>query len=87
MGRFRVKRCGFSSFYNRRLRRPGDTGVSLDSEDEGHELLAAATKLEVDGRVRDAFTAYQYVAQKYPQTSAGRDAQISLEGLRAKIKD
>ena len=74
-------------FISRRIRRPGEVGASLDAEDEGHTLLADATKLEIDGRVRDALIAYQRIAKQYPHTSAGQDAQKSLESLRAMIGD
>ena len=44
-----------------------------------------ATKLETQGRVQEALAAYQRVADKYPDTAAGRDARKSIESLRAII--
>ena len=54
-------------------------------EDKGYELLADATKLEVQGRVREAIAAYQRVADRYSHTAAGQDAQKSIESLRVKV--
>lgn len=56
------------------------------TEDEGYELLADATKLETQGRVQEAIAAYQRVVDKYSHTTAGADAQKSLESLQAKIR-
>jgi uncharacterized Zn finger protein (UPF0148 family) len=53
-------------------------------EEQGYEFLAKATKLEVRGEVAAALAAYQQLAERYPDTSFGRDAQNSLESLRAK---
>jgi TolA-binding protein len=39
--------------------------------------------LETQGRAQEAVAAYQRVADKYPDTSAGRDAQKSIQSLRA----
>jgi hypothetical protein len=55
------------------------------TEEEGYELLSQATKLEVQGRIREALFAYQRVADRYSHTTAGYDARKSLESLRAKI--
>ena len=86
-GEFRVKYVAPRRFISRRIRRPGEVGASLDADDEGHALLAQATKMEIDGRVRDAVLVYQHIALKYPHTSAGQDAQKSLKSLRAMIGD
>jgi len=54
-------------------------------EDVGYDALAYATKLEMEGRVQEALAAYQKIAESYSATDAGRDAQKSLESLRAKL--
>ena len=82
LGRFRVKYFSPGRFFSRRIRMPGEVCGPLDLENEGHALLADATKLEIDGRIEEAVIAYQHIAQKYPHTSAGQDAQKSLESLR-----
>lgn len=84
-GQFRVKYCAPRRFISRRIRTAGEADASHDMEDEGRALLADATKLEIDGRVRQALIAYQRIAQKYSHTSAGHDAQKSLESLRSQI--
>jgi hypothetical protein len=58
---------------------------SEGTEGEGYELLAHATKLEIQGRVQEALLAYQRVARRCPHTGAGHDARKSIESLRAKI--
>lgn len=55
------------------------------AEDKGYELLDQATKLEIKGRVQEALTAYQQIADRYSHTAAGLDARKSMESLRTKI--
>jgi hypothetical protein len=86
-GEFRVKYVAPRRFISRRIRRSGEVAASLDADDEGRALLDQATKMEIDGRVHDAVLVYQHIARKYPRTSAGKDAQKSLESLRAIIGD
>lgn len=59
-----------------------DTG---GTEEEGYELLAQATKLELKGRIQEALIAYQQVADRYSHTTAGHDAKKDIESLRSKI--
>jgi hypothetical protein len=54
-------------------------------EDDGYEALAAATSLETHGRVQEALAAYQQIADNSPGTPAGRDAQRSIESLKARL--
>jgi hypothetical protein len=63
----------------------GEADESEGTEEEGYELLALATKLELKGRVQEALVAYQQVAVRYSRTAAGHDAGKSIESLRAKI--
>jgi hypothetical protein len=63
------------------FRPPNDSG----SVDDGYELLSHATKLEREGRAQAAIKAYEDIARAYANTSAGLDAQTSLDALRAKI--
>ena len=53
------------------------------NEDVGYAALASATKLEAEGRIQEASDLYQKIAEAYPNTGAARDAQKSLEDLRA----
>jgi hypothetical protein len=55
------------------------------SEDLGYMELAYATRLETEGHVPEALSAYQRVAEKYPATAAGDDARKSMESLRARL--
>ncbi len=55
------------------------------TEEEGYELLAQATKLELKGRIQEALIAYQQVADRYSHTTAGHDASKSIESLRSKV--
>jgi hypothetical protein len=64
----------------------GEPYGSAGTEDEGYELLADATKLETQGQVQEAIAAYQRVVDNYSHTPAGKDAQKSVEALRAKIQ-
>jgi hypothetical protein len=52
------------------------------SQDEGYELLAEATDLEVQGRAGEALLAYQRLADTHGDTPAGKDALLSFENLR-----
>ncbi len=57
----------------------------IPREDQAAEFLDAATKLETRGRVQEALTKYQAVVERFAGTAASRDAQRSIESLRAKI--
>lgn len=46
----------------------------LDSEDEAQEELDKALKLAAKGKYKDAHKRYRKLAEKYPQTAAGRIA-------------
>lgn len=54
------------------------------TQDDGYELLERATRLERKGCVQEALTAYEDIARRYARTSAGIDAQKSLESLISK---
>lgn len=54
-------------------------------DDSGYASLGYATQLETDGHIREAMAAYQKIAESYVNTPAGRDAQKSLDSLRAKL--
>jgi hypothetical protein len=56
---------------------------SAGTEDEGYELLADALKVEQAGRIQEALSLYQRVADAYAHTNAGQDARKSIESLRA----
>jgi hypothetical protein len=55
------------------------------AEQDGYALLARGTKLERQGRVKEAMVTYQQVTEKYPGTIAARDAQKSEEDLRSHV--
>ena len=55
------------------------------TEDIGYEALACATNLETEGRVHEALAAYQKIAERYPDTAAGRDAKKSHDSLQARL--
>ena len=54
-------------------------------EDVGYDALDYATSLERQGRVQEAVAVYQKIVESYSDTAAGRDAQKSLESLKAKL--
>jgi hypothetical protein len=56
-----------------------------NSDDIGYEALAYGTKLETEGRVREALVVYQTIIEKYPETAASNDARKSIESLRGKL--
>jgi endogenous inhibitor of DNA gyrase (YacG/DUF329 family) len=88
LAQFRVINLGAGRSFSRRLRKPGEEYIpyaSPEMEDQGHRLLANATKLETQGRLQEALAAYQHVFTTYPHTSAGHDAKRSAENLRARI--
>jgi uncharacterized membrane protein YhaH (DUF805 family) len=60
---------------------PQDDGT----REAGYELLDKALRLERGGRIKDALAAYDDIARRYVQTTAGHDAEKSAESLRAKI--
>ena len=62
-----------------RFRIPPDRGIV----DDGYELLERALRLEMKGQILEALKAYEYVAARYSHTTAGQDAQKSIESLRA----
>lgn len=63
-----------------RFRIASDKGT----QDDGYELLERATRLERKGCIQEALTSYEDIARRYAHTSAGIDAQASLESLRSK---
>jgi Protein of unknown function (DUF2569) len=68
---------------SKRVKRTYYTGaVAYSGEDDGYELLEEATAMETNGRLQEALTAYQQIADKFPNTALGRDAQKSIESLR-----
>jgi hypothetical protein len=54
--------------------------------EEAFGLLEKATKLEIQGQVEHAVTAYQDVIGAYPGTEAARDAEKSLDNLRERLR-
>jgi hypothetical protein len=90
LARYRVIYAGGEQYVGRRLKdkkyyKNPSAVISALVEDEGFELLEEATKLEIQGRVREAIAAYQRVADRYSHTPAGQDAQRSIDSLRAKV--
>lgn len=63
-------------------KKPRDGGT----EEDGYELLSQATHLEAEGRILEATAAYEKIATKYSHTTAGTDAQRSLESLQRKLE-
>ena len=63
----------------------GQAYGSLGTEDEGYERLHDALELEMQGRIQEALTAYEHIAQRYSHTAAAHDAQKSIESLQARI--
>ena len=59
-------------------------GTELPPDERAFALLDEATKLEGKGRVKDALAKYQEVVDSFGGTSATRDAQKSIESLRAR---
>jgi hypothetical protein len=49
------------------------------------ELFEKGVNFEAKGQAPEALAIYQQIVEKYPNTSAGQDAQKSIESLRAKI--
>ena len=64
--------------YSGRNRRPS-------VNESGYEALEYATRLETEGRIQEAMTCYQKIAENCINTPAGRDARKSLDSLRAKV--
>jgi len=54
-------------------------------EEGAFASLSEATRLESQGRVAEAMKRYQAIMDQFPGTTAGHDAQKSLESLRARI--
>jgi hypothetical protein len=63
----------------------GKSSAVQPSEEEGYTLLARATKLEIEGQVRQAIVAYRKVTENHPGTAAANDAEKSLESLLRQI--
>jgi hypothetical protein len=59
-------------------------GDQAEKSDAGDAALAAATRLETQGRIQEALNAYQRIADDYPGTEAGHDARKSIESLQQK---
>ena len=57
----------------------------LPREEMAIALLDEATKLETRGCVKEALAKYQIVVERFDGSNASRDAQKSIESLRAKI--
>src|SRR5262245_59011835 len=57
----------------------------VSTEERAYALLEEAIRLGSQGRVNDALAKYQMIADNFGGTAAGRDAQKSIESLRAKI--
>ncbi len=57
----------------------------MPREERAFVLLEEASKLETRGRVKEALAQYQTVVEKFAGTAASRDAQKSIESLRAKV--
>jgi hypothetical protein len=55
------------------------------AESQAFCLLNEATRAEAQGKVQDALAKYQEIVDKFTGTSASRDAQLSMESLRAKL--
>ena len=58
--------------------------TEANKEDLGYEALADATRMETEGRIQEALTAYQKIVDEYPDSGASRDAGKSIESLLAK---
>lgn len=56
------------------------------SEAIAREALAAAKRLEAMGHGPEALAAYKSIAEKFPQTEAGRVALQRLDGLQARLE-
>jgi hypothetical protein len=64
--------------------RGADPGLSR--EEEAFALLQEASRLEARGKAQEALQKYQQVVERFAATDAGRDAQKSIESLRAKTR-
>jgi TolA-binding protein len=56
----------------------------LSREENAFALLQEASRLEARGKAQEALQKYQQVVERFAATDAGRDAQKSIESLRAK---
>ena len=65
----------FRALNSRKYRRGG--------EGDAYGALAYAARLETQGRVQAALFIYQRIAENYPATDTGRDAQKSIESRQA----
>jgi len=54
------------------------------AEEAGYDALEDAIKMEAEGHVEDAMSAYERIARNFPETRAARDALKSIETLKAK---
>lgn len=57
------------------------------TEDDGQSLLKEGFRLERDGELEEALLKYQVVATSLKDTVAGQDAEISIETLRAELRE
>lgn len=56
---------------------------SQSSDDDiAYAALSHGTRLEAEGRVKQALAVYQAIIEKYPDSEAGRDARKSIDALR-----
>jgi len=55
------------------------------TEDVGYDALEYGTTLETQGRVQEAVAVYKKIIATFPNSAASRDAQKSIENLKAKV--
>lgn len=57
------------------------------TEEDAYSLIREAVDLEVKGGLDDALQKYQEVVTSFRDTAAGKDAEKSIEILRAKLEE
>jgi hypothetical protein len=80
---FVCPRCGRVEFFVEGI---GEEFRPPVKERGAGRLLSEASKLEAEGKVREALALYQEAATHYADTEAGRDALRSIEALRRKLQ-
>ena len=80
---FVCPRCGRVEFFVEGI---GEEFRPPLKERGASQMLREATRLEIKGKVSEALALYEEAATKYPDTEAGRDARISMETLKEKLK-
>lgn len=65
---------------------PKSDFTPAEMEEQAHDALSKATKLEARGHVDDALRAYEDITVSFPQTMTANDAKISLEILKKRIQ-